>query len=474
MKRINVTMKFIFAILLCLSCAVQLCSAEPTVRIAGRADFLKTGDTIILSVSPYAGRLNEIKSVYRCAAGEGTFEFLIPAQSKPVYVRLQFQNASANDLSNLLLFPGDNLDLRIQSGSLSFDGPSAARFEVQKELLSLGRQSAREFHTIYRPEFLAQTFAHLDSLASGSLKILTDRKTAIGSACFLRLSEDIYMAAATAKFNFINYGCMNKPAEIEESFKSAFKIYGKPVIPATREIVFDKSGKPVSGYATELVYQQYLVDSCIFMHRPFDLHQCYRYEAGSFSGEFRDELVIELFIMKRAAAGSVTADMDEALGYLTDNKLRDLLAKIRYTNTAGKIAPDFTLVNAMGRQINLKDFRGKLVVLDFWFTGCGACRQMAPVMQALEKRFDGQPVVFITISIDKSRTLWLETLRSNIYTSPMSINLFTEGRGESHDVIRNFDVHGYPTIIMIDKNGAFCPKPDHSEAGISGMIDKYL
>ncbi len=66
------------------------------------------------------------------------------------------------------------------------------------------------------------------------------------------------------------------------------------------------------------------------------------------------------------------------------------------------MAPDFSLTDIKGQPLKLADFRGKVVVLDFWATWCGPCRIEIPGFVELQKRYDTQGFSMIGISMDDS------------------------------------------------------------------------
>ncbi|RMG03314.1 MAG: TlpA family protein disulfide reductase, partial [Nitrospirae bacterium] len=66
----------------------------------------------------------------------------------------------------------------------------------------------------------------------------------------------------------------------------------------------------------------------------------------------------------------------------------------------GKPAPNFALKNLEGRQVSLSDFKGKVVVIEFWATWCHACKETAPVLVSLYEKYKEQGLVVIGITLD--------------------------------------------------------------------------
>jgi thiol-disulfide isomerase/thioredoxin len=93
---------------------------------------------------------------------------------------------------------------------------------------------------------------------------------------------------------------------------------------------------------------------------------------------------------------------------------------------------------------SLKGYRGKVIVLDFWYRGCGWCVKAMPQIKALAKRFAGRPVVVLGANIDPEE----EDARLVIKTMALPYpNLRATALPEK------FGIRGYPTVIVIDRQG---------------------
>lgn len=134
-------------------------------------------------------------------------------------------------------------------------------------------------------------------------------------------------------------------------------------------------------------------------------------------------------------------------------------AKLRKLTT-GKEAPSFTLWNSSGKKVQKDDYIGKVVLLDFWFTGCKGCVEMVPAIKRLEEEFKGDTnLVFLSVSIDKEKAKWVQSIKEAKYTTGTGDQVFTGGEGDSHRMIKEYSISGYPALFLIDGQGKIAGNP---------------
>ena len=120
-----------------------------------------------------------------------------------------------------------------------------------------------------------------------------------------------------------------------------------------------------------------------------------------------------------------------------------------YTLKPGKAAPNFALTDESDSLTYLKDYRGQVVYLSFWFTGCAPCRQEMPYENELVKHFEGKPVKVVSICVMSSREDWAKV--SNLYQL-QTVNLYANKAWEK-TVIEKYNVKAYPHYVLIDQAG---------------------
>ena len=120
----------------------------------------------------------------------------------------------------------------------------------------------------------------------------------------------------------------------------------------------------------------------------------------------------------------------------------------------GAEACDFNYVDPRGNMIRLSDFRGKLVLVDFWASWCGPCRQEMKKLLPIYNELKGDDLVFISISLDKREKDWRRMLEVEDLPWVMLWNEegFTVGDAPN-SVQKAYGFYSIPFIVLVDREG---------------------
>ncbi len=113
----------------------------------------------------------------------------------------------------------------------------------------------------------------------------------------------------------------------------------------------------------------------------------------------------------------------------------------------GDPVPPFSLQTLDGKTLDITSLKGKVVLLDFWATWCGPCRQAMPELKELLLKNTGKPLVVVSVSADQDRKAAEEYVRSNNMTWTQAWD------GQGRVIGGVFGVQGLPSYALIDAEG---------------------
>lgn len=114
----------------------------------------------------------------------------------------------------------------------------------------------------------------------------------------------------------------------------------------------------------------------------------------------------------------------------------------------GRTAPSVVLQSAEGRPINLEEFRGRIVLLDFWASWCATCATALPRLDAIARRFRGDGVVVLAAGIDDARARADRFIAERL---PRSSMVFVYDPGGK--TLAQLGAEGMPALYLVDRDG---------------------
>ncbi|MES9814295.1 MAG: TlpA family protein disulfide reductase [Candidatus Thiodiazotropha sp.] len=110
------------------------------------------------------------------------------------------------------------------------------------------------------------------------------------------------------------------------------------------------------------------------------------------------------------------------------------------------MAPDFTLKSREGVNIKLSELRGQVVMVNFWASWCGPCRQEMPLLQQLFDRYQSLGFSLLGVNVDEDRAAADKMLRD----VPVSFPILYDDRSK---VSKQYQVKAMPSTFMVDRDG---------------------
>ena len=137
----------------------------------------------------------------------------------------------------------------------------------------------------------------------------------------------------------------------------------------------------------------------------------------------------------------------------------------------GDAAPAFALKDLAGKEVSLESLKGKVVLLDFWATWCGPCKQFMPSIQKLHDEFKDRGVMIYGVNTWERKAGAAEKyMKDKGYTYGCLL--------EGNDLAKAYNITGIPTLVVIGKDGKVCKaevgaSPD-GEAQLRAAIEAAL
>ncbi|QTE61031.1 TlpA family protein disulfide reductase [Mucilaginibacter rubeus] len=203
------------------------------------------------------------------------------------------------------------------------------------------------------------------------------------------------------------------------------------------------------------------------------VEKVYNYLKFNYTGQLKEKLLTAFVYNNISYINDDSPILSDCLYTVKNDQYLDILNLSISNNQIGKTAYNFSLPDRNDRMINLSDYKGKVVFIDFWFTGCQGCIEyFKNVLSKVEEAYSSnENVVFISISLDANKDIWNKGVTSNFYTSTKIINLY---KANSSQVIKQYSIVAYPHPLLIDKEGKIFSNSENDlrAKGVNGLTQK--
>jgi thiol-disulfide isomerase/thioredoxin len=129
-----------------------------------------------------------------------------------------------------------------------------------------------------------------------------------------------------------------------------------------------------------------------------------------------------------------------------------LFANVKGENLTGTAAPDFSATDTQGRELSLSDYRGKVVLLDFWASWCAPCKEEFPFLVEFYQEYYKEDFIVLAVNIDneqKNMERFIREIYAKTYTSHKFPIIFDKDK----KIPPLYNLEAMPSSIFIDKKG---------------------
>ena len=145
--------------------------------------------------------------------------------------------------------------------------------------------------------------------------------------------------------------------------------------------------------------------------------------------------------------------------------------ELRQRIEPGRLAPEFTLARRDSSLVSLADYRGKVVVLDFWASWCSPCRASFPWVREFYEEYREKGVEIIGVSIDENKASWEKALDEERLPWPQVIDEIEKGRSRVGGL---YHVLAVPMFVVVDKEGKIVVRAHMEKKELSAVVEKVL
>lgn len=437
---------------------------------------LKPGADIKIYKEIITGPDANLNRSYPLILKDSSFKFTIKPIADFMYLQILFGSKTIRT-KMFLIRPGDSLNLDMRDvDDFSFQSNNdlfASQLELNKAIENTDHSYTLDTATLRRQEHafftaLNQTLEKYNGiLPSQTSELLKVNYSSVFRRSLLRKLSTTALG--------LNPDTTINQAPLITYIDSTYRNF----VPVKSNFIIKNSIFYVSYiYELEKIWNGIKADKKDFINNKFKaIHNVIQHK---YSGVLKEKLLSVLFLLSSHSPDAIQF-LDQSLPHISDSLYKQIFLALQASKTAGSDAFPFELESIDGKIYSLKDFRGKVLICKFWFTGCAGCATLEQLIKPVKAKFkDNANIAFVSINVDMSKQKWINGIKKGIYSSFPDIMLSTFGSGTKHPMLEFYHFYGYPQLLLIDKEGKIIssspakPSDEDSLSKLEDLIKRNL
>lgn len=409
---------------------------------------------------------------FTCAGKQDEYHFQLPPMKEPGIFTIGFPRNHKTMLSEQWIEPGDSLVIKTDTAvvSVSITGRNAAKNNLQKNWQQWRREkNSQGFNgpdaiVLSRYTDPQQAWEHISAVFARERttweQLAVPYQEQISPLLFHTLRSDINWKELGSLLGYLNEAWETSftTSNGEQRRQSLREFYEKKISESVKKQIEASAGTYPSPIFLNFAVRKTMTDARM-EHNSLGPIESIRYLPFLQQWSAASSDMVHAALVTYLYSYTPNASQTDKLvaGILTKMSNPDLIRLVRSFQqrflTGTPIYP-FELKDEKGKIWTAAKLNNKAIVMDFWFNGCTACIKMAKLMRLVKTELGNRDdIVFVSISIDPTRELWLSGLQSGLYTDPDNINLFTDELAEEHPIAKNYEVTACPRVLIFSKGG---------------------
>ncbi|PUZ30060.1 Thiol-disulfide isomerase or thioredoxin [Chitinophaga costaii] len=388
------------------------------------------------------------------------FDYSSPKFNNTAFIKIKIDYSKYSNYYQLskeifVASPGDNIDLKIDSTDFIFTGKDSERYFFSNKIAKIQPILSQPFDGMSE-EMMDYVYNAYNTAFLKRMEILHQLSNRLPARVTKQIEFDL-----KCKENYEYNRCINKMLltlnndTIEKVIKPSFFKYSSHFL----EGLNDSTLITNSPYYYDFVFKMLRNINMMFHPtQPGDIYRTnFSYIFSSILSDYDGQTKYALLVCALTdfiVKDSTDQYFDAALKEIpSNNYCYNILHNIKTKFGRGATVPNYALKDTSNQTFYIEKLKGKVIILDFWFTGCTGCKQLANAMKRVHEVFDSsKDVIFVSISVDKDINEWRKSVLSGVYASK-SIDLYTNGMAEEHPLIKYYNFRGFPQLMLIGKDG---------------------